>query len=495
VQTKRETWRPNQWVPLFDGWRRAQGGAFGDQGAVVVVGDVLSLEAPAEGMAGVVCTYDVPATDYELRFEMRKNRGRDHAGSVVFPIGDRHCLWAINHGGRDFGLDLVDGKRDSEIGRAHRRYSIEDGRWYRCVLRVERRHILAKIDHETMIAMPTTGHVFSLWDGFSPAAPLGFVAANGTCVHVRGIRVRRLGILPQGREPVREFPGVVGDAVMAVERGDYEAAYKAMGEVRNEARRGEEGQRLVATASRALMRRAVAEARMLHYDRVRRLVEFAYRFHPETPDIRVLGKWAQAADNAYIRSDFSYAGLGGLKVVRGHWQKQDNELACRAPMGAVIMYDGVSKENFSFEADVTGGHGRQSLRFGLFFRSRRSGGRFLYFLVSDVEDRVYVGGGAGDVAAMPPPADGVEVRYAAGRPHYSIATGMTYHLQVICVGREFSCYVNGELVAEGTDDEPVSGRLGMLAHQADAHFDDVTIRNYFPMPELTVDYGDAPKGR
>ncbi|NQT88293.1 DUF1080 domain-containing protein [bacterium] len=497
VQVEPEPWPPNQWVQLFDGWRRAEGGSFSDQGAVAVTDDGLSLEAPAECMVGVAFAREAPVMDYELRFEMRKDHGRDHAGSVIFPVGDSHCLWAINHGGRDFGLDLVDGKRDGDIGgnRTNRHYTLEDGRWYQCVLRVERRSILAKINIETIVDVQTAGRTFSLWGGFRTAMSLGFLAANGTGVHLRDIRLRRLGVLPPVREPVRELPGAVGDVLLAMDRQDSGAAWEAMLRATAEGRRDEEAARLLEVASRALMQRAVAAGRLLRYTRAAHMAGMAHRLHPETPDIRTVMRWAKEGNAARTQSRFSWSYLDGLKPVHGDWRKQDNELVCRAPARAVIMYHGQSKENFSFEADVVGGHERRSLRFGLFFRSRRGGGRFLYFLLSDAEDRVVVGGGQGEVDAMAPEADGVDVRYAKGRPHYPVVTGMVYHLQVTCVGRRFACYVNDELVAEGTDDDPTDGRLGLLAHQAHAHFDNIVIRRYAPMPELTGDYGDAVKER
>ena len=485
----REAWPPGQWVPLLDGrgldgWRIAQGDWLADAGTVAVTDGCLELVAPGDRAVGITCERSIPLSDYEIRFEAMRTHGTQYAAALVFPVGSAHCLWAVGNQTINFGLDQVDGKRDTEIANpANRHYQIADGRWYRFTLRVERARIRAWIDIETIIDVPTFGHTFSVWEGYRELRPLGFLVGAGTGARVRDLRLRRLGVASRTEPAVPDLPGPLRQVLLALNAGDPRPADDAMIRALAEAPRNEAIRQKLDDAYLALMRRSVAAARLYHYDRVVDIAHLAWRIRPESQDARGLLKWASDGRRSPTGSEFRYGGLGGLKPIRGNWQVVDDELVCLTQSDAAIMLDGTSKEDFSFEIDATSGRREPGSRLGVFFRSWR--GRFLYFLLSDEEDLLAVGGGAGEVASMPLAAGGVSVRYPAGRPAYPVATGITCHLQVICIGKKVECYVNDQLAAECTDESPVSGRLGLLARRADAHFDNLRLRRIAPMPDLS----------
>ena len=498
VPVVREPWPPGQWVPLLDadgldGWRVAQGDLFQAQGTVAVTAGCLELRATGDRAVGVACTREVPASDYEIRFEAMRTHGTQYAAALVFPVGSAHCLWAVGNQAINFGLDQVDGKRDTEIANpTNRHFDIVDGRWYRFTLRVERARIQAWIDIQTIVDVPTFGHAFSVWEGFRELRPLGFLVGGRTGARIRDLRLRRLGAAPRPEPAVPELPAPLKQVFLALNAGDLRPADDALIRALAEAPRNEAIRQRLDYTYLELMRRSVVAGRLFHYESALAIAHLAWRIREESQDARNLMEWASETGRSPIATQFLFGGLGGLKPLQGNWQVEDDELVCLTQLDAAIMLDGTTKEDFSFEIDATSGRREPGLRLGVFFRSWR--GRFLYFLLSDEEDLLAVGGGAGEVAAMPLAADGVSVRYAAGRRAFPVTTGITYHLQVICIGKKVECYVNDRLVAECTDESPVSGRLGLLTRRADAHFDNLRLHRIAPMPELSQVLGEHLKG-
>jgi hypothetical protein len=497
VPVVREPWPPGEWVPLLDaeglgGWRIAQGGIFDPQAAAAVTAGCLELRAPGDRAVGLAFSHEVPATDYEIRFEAMRTHGTQYAAALVFPVASAHCLWAVGNQGIHFGLDLVDGKRDTEIGNpTNRRFDIADGRWYRFALRVERARIQAWMDIQTMVDVPTFGHTFALAGEFRELRPLGLLVGGGTGVRVRNLRLRRLGTAPRPELPVPELPEPLKQVFLALNAGDLRPADDFLIRALAEARRDEAIRRSLDDTYLELMRRSVAAGRRFQYESALAIAHLAWRIREQSQDARNLMEWAADTGRSPLATQFLFGGLGGLKPLKGHWQVEDDELVCLTEPDAAIELDGVSYRDFSFEIDVTSGRRRPGLRLGVFFRSWR--GRFLYFLLSDEEDCLAAGGGAGELCAMPLAADGVSVSYPEGRRAFPVGTGITYHLQVVCIGRKVACYVNDQLAAECSDDGPESGRLGLLARRADAHFDNLRLHRIAPMPELDPALTEGPK--
>ena len=198
------------WTSLFDGktldgWRVAVEGDFAKDGGVEVAEGKIVF-ASGGPRTGIASTRSVPAVDYEVTFEAMRAKGNDRFAALVFPVGDRHTLWAIGRSGASCGFDQVDAKTDTDPANPTRRQlPFENGRWYRFRLRVERERVQAWIDDTQVVDLPRRGHWFWLWDGFAPLKPLGFLSWGDTEARLRSIRLRRLG--PQEREGVEEERG------------------------------------------------------------------------------------------------------------------------------------------------------------------------------------------------------------------------------------------------------------------------------------------------
>jgi len=95
----------------------------------------------------------------------------------------------------------------------------------------------------------------------------------------------------------------------------------------------------------------------------------------------------------------------------------------------------------------------------------------------------------GPLARLP----SVRFRYVRQEPVYlggqsfPVEPGKTYAVAVRCLGDSFQCFINGELVADGSPGGILpAGRLGLSVHGGAAHFDNVRVFRSAPLPELSL---------
>ncbi|NQT85439.1 DUF1080 domain-containing protein, partial [bacterium] len=183
------------WQSLFDGksltgWRVASGGSFKKAGLATVADGCLVLSGDGSA-AGVARTDLLARVDYEVTFEAMRAKGRWKAGALVFPVGNSSCLWNIGNYGKSCGFDQVNGKDDNDKGNpTFGTFDLTNGQWYRFHLRVAGGRVQGSIDGKTVIDLPTPAHRFTLWHGFTPVAPLGFVTDADTIAKVRKVMFR-----------------------------------------------------------------------------------------------------------------------------------------------------------------------------------------------------------------------------------------------------------------------------------------------------------------
>lgn len=181
------------WTPMFDGaslgaWKPA---AFPGQGPVAVRDNAIVLDR-GDRMTGVVWTQPFPSTNYELRFEAARLSGNDFFAGLIFPINDSFCSWICGGwDGSTVGLSNVDGYDASENETSINR-DFQTGRWYRFLLSVTPRRLLASIDGSPVIDLDPSRHQLTLrFDDTDLAKPLGF-ASYGTVGGIRHIAWRRI---------------------------------------------------------------------------------------------------------------------------------------------------------------------------------------------------------------------------------------------------------------------------------------------------------------
>jgi hypothetical protein len=202
--------KPGKWVSLFKpgalaGWQEAKGGRFAQHGRVHLVDETVVLE-PGAPATGILCRRRFPAENYEVAFEVRRDRGLNHA-HVLFPVGDSHCL--LNLGGWEgdiVGLSLVDGQWAPGNGTAKRVLFQPAGRWrwYRVRLRVTKEKVEAWLDDEQVVDLARAGHTFAAANW--PEGVMGFCLSNWESRSAfRNIKLRPLG--PDAERAIVEQPG------------------------------------------------------------------------------------------------------------------------------------------------------------------------------------------------------------------------------------------------------------------------------------------------
>ena len=172
--------------------------SFAQHGAVRVDGDRLVLEA-GNNRTGVVCSKQVPATNYEIALEAMRERGAADFCNLVFPVGESHCALTLGGYVTMAGLDQVDGQPFNE-NEATRNLAYQQGQWYRVLVRVTEARIEAWVGGEKVIDVPREGHQYTLREDYRPLSPVGVSTWDTTGV-LRSIQVRRLKDGPEVAKP------------------------------------------------------------------------------------------------------------------------------------------------------------------------------------------------------------------------------------------------------------------------------------------------------
>jgi len=181
---------------------------------------------------------------------------------------------------------------------------------------------------------------------------------------------------------------------------------------------------------------------------------------------------------------------------------------------AIFLQSGkAGYRNFTLSLDLGNASGSPSTRFGVVFREERRGkgkrragddvgaddsGQFLYCLLSGTHSLLCVDGATGYAPGGPTGVlEGVKASYTRPEPvrmggqRFPVDLGKLYHMAVRCDGNAFECYLNDQLVAEGTTGVAHAGRIGLLVHGGECVFDNVKLYFPEPLPDLTLLPGET----
>lgn len=183
-----------EWLTLFDG-KTLRGWVvtdFAGAGEAKTSNEKLILQM-GDTLTGVTWTNGaLPTVDYEVSLEAMKIEGNDFFCALTFPVGESHCTWVIGGwGGGIVGLSSIDGMDASENETSKSLY-FERNRWFHLRLTVQRDHIRASIDQETVIDADIKGRKISMRAGeIYKSQPFGFCTYQTTAA-LRNIKLRRL---------------------------------------------------------------------------------------------------------------------------------------------------------------------------------------------------------------------------------------------------------------------------------------------------------------
>ena len=189
--------RWTEWEDLFDGktlnsWQIRSDGHFKQHGQVRVSPDGIRLERGKGSFTGILCTRDVPAADYELAFDVRREAGGDQCVAAKFPTGTQRLAFGIwtrdNRSCAD--VEMVD-EKGVWSNDTRREIDVRSGRWYHLRVRVTLRRVEAWVDDVQVADLDTAGHKLHTAGHIQHELPLGLHTEVSTCT-LRAIRLRRL---------------------------------------------------------------------------------------------------------------------------------------------------------------------------------------------------------------------------------------------------------------------------------------------------------------
>jgi hypothetical protein len=172
----------------LDGWKKTEtlkaGSVKVEEGAIV-------LEAGSP-MTGLVSTRsDLPTTNYEFRFEAKRDTGDDFFAAATFPVGKSY-ITLINGGwgGSVTGLSSLNGSDASEND-SRRFVKYTNGTWYRFRVRVTDDVIRCWIDDKETFAVNYRDQQVKTRIESRTCQPLGFATYRSQGA-VRAIEIRGL---------------------------------------------------------------------------------------------------------------------------------------------------------------------------------------------------------------------------------------------------------------------------------------------------------------
>ena len=184
-----------KWQSLFDGkklgkWKVLDRFDYKRHGKVYVKDGAIVQEAGKPG-TGIRWTGEFPKIDYEVTLEAKRIQGSDFFCGMTFPVGEKALTLVLGGwGGSVVGLSSIDGEPAVENETSNYQ-KFEQNRWYRIRLRVAKDRIVAWIDKEKVVDLPTAHRKFTIYWEVEECLPFG-IATWYTTGALRDIRVRNL---------------------------------------------------------------------------------------------------------------------------------------------------------------------------------------------------------------------------------------------------------------------------------------------------------------
>ena len=221
-----------------------------------------------------------------------------------------------------------------------------------------------------------------------------------------------------------------------------------------------------------VMERCVAAASAAYFDGAGLLLALAHKLRPESQDVQSLQQWLKVAGKPVFADDFRDTRLRGWRTESGNWKVDDERLTCVG--SGIITIEGARPKDFILTLDMVNGPREVGFRIGAQFR--RTLRRYLTFELSTEYAGIAPGASEG--------AEGITFKNAT-KEKFVAETERLYHVMIRCSGQSVDCYLDDQLVVQGTDEMPTEGAIALHAGRADAAFDSVAIYRIVPMPQLT----------
>ncbi len=181
------------WKSLFDGktlknWKSTQ---FGGEGDVAVKEGKIVL-AQGSDMTGITWTGEpLPKMNYEVTLMAQRIEGSDFFCGLTFEVNDDPCSLIIGGwGGGVVGISSLEGL-DAANNETARYETFTQGEWYKIRLRVSQVGLMAWIDDEQVVSVPTKGRKISIRGEVEPSRPFG-ISCYATVAGLKDIKIRKL---------------------------------------------------------------------------------------------------------------------------------------------------------------------------------------------------------------------------------------------------------------------------------------------------------------
>jgi len=248
---------------------------------------------------------------------------------------------------------------------------------------------------------------------------------------------------------------------------------------------------------------AVRLAQQADLRRADMVLEIAEGLRPGEPAATRMRKWLDGAGEPVLYDTFHNEDIRqDWESQQPNWRREklgyaNYSLVCDTDLAdCTILSRKFKDKDFLLGVDAWSWSDRPTPWLGIVFR--RQPGRFLYFLISDEHDAVRVGAARewknGPVGEVPD----VTVTYASdkkrhGGRYQNVFSKTPYRLSIFCQGNRFHCFVEGDLVASGVDQNPTGDRVGFLVTGGGARFRYLNIYRPVPFIDTTSFYtGTAP---
>jgi hypothetical protein len=272
------------------------------------------------------------------------------------------------------------------------------------------------------------------------------------------------------------FETAVRDAQASLDQKDYRALAKAIDlAVQLKPREGPATRQLDELYA-SIMDRAVLAGKSLESANAKALLGAGETLKPRSADVRALTAWLGKFADPTLAEDFDSQKLGRWDLAAGVWKVQGAHLICPTSVNeARIFLKDPRPKDFVLEFSVLPGGGAFTSHLGAVFRDTPA--RRILFAFHE-EKSLVVAGGEGDT-------QGISVEFMKDEGRYRVQPGNARHVAIRCLGKDFECYVDGELWARGTDESSAPGRVGFLAQGGEMRFRSIRLYKAIPLPELS----------
>jgi len=281
------------------------------------------------------------------------------------------------------------------------------------------------------------------------------------------------------------FEKAIHVAQQAIEAGDAALLKKAVRRALDLKPKDEEKQAPLSQLSDAVMKRTLAACKAAEFEKIRDLLDSAQALRAKDPDLPKLSQWLKAASTPVFVETFQ-GGLGNWEVESGPWKIEKGKLSCQVGSQDCFAFLKTPRpKDFVLTCDLMNGARNVGFRLGVLFHHTPK--RHIGFVLHVQHHGIGADASKG--------AEGITITQPPGSKPPRMESDREYRIAIRCLGNDFECYADGELVSRGTDEKPEAGRIGLHAHRADALFSNLRLYKAVPLPELNFQPKAAEAGK